>query len=178
MFNLFTLPIGFDNTDFQAVTKRKTLLFAWDVTGLIEMRELKSPSLVRFWEYTVLRSLCATAVRHHLKQQETLYDSLLIPEDQEWLDGARSRDFGARGPDKTRCDRVCDQLRIFSRSIHPIPPQGIRHFPHHAEPNPKQHELEALCKGELTRSVFDRDADKADELETSRGSRRSWADEA
>lgn len=145
MYNIFTLPIGFDNKDFQATTMMKTKLIGWDVCSLIAMRDLKSPSLLKFWEFTVIRSLSAVAIRHHLKKNDTLYDSMLIPEDESWLWGARSRDFTSRYPPKTTWQRIKEQFMIFANSMQILPPRGIRHRPGIKEVNPKQIELEMKC---------------------------------
>ena len=133
LFNLFTFPIGFDNTDFEAqcTTHMSTVLFQWDLKGLMAMRE--SPTLTPFWEFMVLRSLAGAAVRHHLKMTDTLYDSLLVPEDAEWLDGAPSRDFFPRSKVGNSMQR---QLRMVVNSFQVLPPHGVRHRPRILEQNP------------------------------------------
>jgi hypothetical protein len=93
MYNIFTLPIGFNNEDFQEITMMKSELFGWDICSLAEMRDLKSPSLLKFWEFTIICSLSAVAIWHHLKKNDTLYDSMLITEDESWLWGAHSQDL-------------------------------------------------------------------------------------
>jgi hypothetical protein len=152
MYNIFTLPIGFDNDDFQAITMMKTKLFCWDICNLVEMRDLKSPSLLKFWEFTIIRSLSAVAIRHHLKKNDTLYDSMLIPEDESWLWGARSRDFAPRFPPKPIWQRIKAQFKIFVNSMQILPPRGIRHRPGIIGINPKQVELERKCLGEKSKS--------------------------
>lgn len=163
LFNLFTFPIGFDNTDFQARTIVKTRLFAWDIEGILAMRKCRSPSLVAFWEFTVLRSLSSEAVRHHLKKQDTLYDSLLIPEDGQWLDGSKSRDFLRQGKEESSwCERLHENLVLFANSLNPIPPRGVRHRPGLSQPNSKQAALEEICTGRRSRfSVFGDESHKS-----------------
>jgi hypothetical protein len=140
MFNLFTFPIGFDNTDFQAFTKMHTKLFFWDLDGLAAMRQV--PTLSQYWEFTVLRSLAAAGVRHHLEKTDTLYDSLLIPEEDDWLEGARSRDFMSH----TRPPTILRQLQRVASSFQIIPPHGVRHHPGILEPNPMIQRMEQTCK--------------------------------
>lgn len=140
MFNLFTFPVGFDNTEFRAVTQIDTMLFYWDLNGLEAMR--KVPLLNKFWEFSVLRSLAAAGVRHHLKKTDTLYDSLLIPEEADWLDGARSRDFFPH----SRPPTIVRQLQRLKSSFQIIPPHGVRHFPGILEPNPMISRMEASCQ--------------------------------
>lgn len=163
MFNLFTFPIGFDNTDFEAVTLTDTKLFMWDLEGLENMR--KVPLLGRFWEFVVIRSLAAAAVRHHLIKTETLCtygfrlndefiqssemerrtglpgfdslcthilspfklvdDALLIPEADDWLEGAPSRDFVIP---VERPPTILRQLQRLRRSFQVIPPPGVRQY--------------------------------------------------
>ncbi|KAG7354067.1 NAD dependent epimerase/dehydratase family protein [Nitzschia inconspicua] len=149
LFNLFSLPVGFDNSDIHAKTLTATKCFRWNVYGLVAMREAKSPSLIEYWEYLILTSLTGAAIRHHLKRDDTLYDSLMIPERKEWLEGARSRDFlmettteaGTWGHWKEQFATIRSSL------MHVIPPRGVRQHP--ALPhgiNPKQAYLELLCK--------------------------------
>jgi len=140
MFNLFTFPIGFDNTDFSAVTLTDTKLFMWELDGLNAMRQV--PMLTKFWEFTVLRSLASAGVRHHLKKMDTLYDSLLIPEEPDWLEGAPSRDFLSH----SRPPTILRQFRRLRKSFQLIPPHGVRHFPGILEPNPTIPRMEASCK--------------------------------
>ena len=140
MFNLFTFPVGFDNTAFQAVTKTDARLFYWDIDALNSMRQV--PMLNKYWEFTVLRSLAAAGVLHHLKKTETLYDSLLVPEEAAWLDGAKSRDFYPHQQPPT----LLRQLRRLASSFQIIPPHGVRHYPRILEPNPMISRMEAMCK--------------------------------
>lgn len=144
MFNLFSLPVGFDNEGFQVHALVDTKLFAWDMEGLIAMRQMQSPALSKFWEFTVIRSLCGAAIRHHLTKTDTLYDSLLIPEDENWLWGAPSRDFMSRQPPPTRWQCLKEQFRMFAHSMQLLPPRGVRHRPGIREPNIKQADLEAM----------------------------------
>eukprot|EP00557_Chaetoceros_sp_GSL56_P002960 CAMPEP_0176487404 /NCGR_PEP_ID=MMETSP0200_2-20121128/6110_1 /TAXON_ID=947934 /ORGANISM="Chaetoceros sp., Strain GSL56" /LENGTH=157 /DNA_ID=CAMNT_0017884223 /DNA_START=725 /DNA_END=1195 /DNA_ORIENTATION=- len=130
----------------------KTKLFGWDICSLVEMRDLKSPSLLKFWEFTIIRSLSAVAIRHHLKKNDTLYDSMLIPEDESWLWGARSRDFAPRVPSKSIWQKIKGQFVIFANSMQLLPPRGIRHRPGIIEVNPKQVALEMKCKGARSKS--------------------------
>jgi hypothetical protein len=152
MYNIFTLPIGFDNEDFQATAMMKSKLFGWDICSLVEMRDLKSPSLLKFWEFTIIRSLSTVAIRHHLKKNDTLYDSMLIPEDESWLWGARSRDFEPRVHPKPIWQRIKAQFVMFANSMQILPPRGIRHRPGIIDINPKQVELEMECKGVRSKS--------------------------
>jgi hypothetical protein len=131
LFNLFTFPIGFDNTHFEARTLMSTKLFQWDLDGLKRMRE--NHMITPFWEFTVLRSLSAAGVKRHLKKTDTLYDSLSIPEDAEWLDGAPSRDFLPRLQARNTVRR---QLKMIASSLQIFPPHGVRHRPTILEPNP------------------------------------------
>lgn len=140
MFNLFTIPIGFDNTDFEAVTTMDTKLFFFDFQGIMAMRQV--PLLSKFWEFTVLRSLAAAGVRHHLKKTDTLYDSLLIPEENVWLEGEKSRDFSSHARPPT----VVRQLRRLASSFQIIPPHGVRHVPGILETNPMASRVESSCK--------------------------------
>jgi hypothetical protein len=140
MFNLFTFPIGFDNTAFQAVTKTDSRLFYWDIEGLNSMRQV--PMLNKYWEFTVLRSLAAAGVRHHLKKTDTLYDSLLVPEEGAWLGGAKSRDFFPHQRQPT----ILRQLSRLASSFQIIPPHGVRHYPRILEPNPMISRMESMCK--------------------------------
>jgi len=147
LFNLFSIPIGFDNIEFHAKTATATKLFAWKVDGLIAMRELQSPSLKLYWEYMVLRAVTAIAVRHHLKETDTLNDSLLIPESKDWLEGAPSRDFTKPEVAVGNWEHVRRQLGMIRASLLQIvPPHGIRHRVGTREPNPKQAVLENECR--------------------------------
>lgn len=148
LFNLFSLPVGFDNVEFNAKTMTPTKFFCWDVYGMIAMRESKSPSLKEYWEYMVLRALTGAAIRHHLKGRHTLYDSLLIPEHETWLEGAPSRDFWKREKDTgnwQHCQRQWNMIRSSLMNI--IPPRGVRQRPGIPEGrNPKQAYMELVCK--------------------------------
>lgn len=148
MFNLFSLPVGFDNVEFQAKTLKKTKFFCWNVYGIIAMREAKSPSLKEYWEYMVMRALTGAAIRHHLKLRSTLYDSLLIPEHESWLEGAPSRDFWKQEKSTgswDHCRRQWHQIR--SSLMNVIPPRGVRQRPGIPDGrNPKQAYFELLCK--------------------------------
>ena len=128
LFNLFTLPVGFDADEFRAKTVTNTKLFGWTVKGLIAMRESFSPSVLPFWEYMVLRTLADAAVRHHLRATDTVYDAWLVPEDPDWLDGAQSRDFRRPAPVDHGWPAVSCQLAKMFRSLLKIfPPRGVRH---------------------------------------------------
>ena len=148
LFNFF-LPVGFDNTDFRAKTMIRTKLFAWSMEGLKSMRDLRSPLLRPYWEYIVLRSLSAVAIRSHLKAHETLYDSLSVPERPEWLEGAPSRDFAKHEKPVGNWQHFVRQLSMIRSSmLHIIPPHGIRHRPSITEHNPKQAYFELLCQSQ------------------------------
>lgn len=148
LFNLFTLPVGFDNVEFQAKTLTPTKFFCWNVYGIVAMREAKSPSLKEYWEYIVLRSLTGAAIRHHLKGRSTMYDSLLIPEHESWLEGSPSRDFWKQETttgDWRHCQRQWRMIR--SSLMNMIPPRGVRQRPGIPEGrNPKQAYMELVCK--------------------------------
>ena len=148
LFNLFSLPVGFDNIEFQAKTLRRTKFFCWNVYGIIVMREARSPSLKEYWEYMVMRALTGSAIRHHLKSKSTLYDSLLIPEHESWLEGAPSRDFWKKEKSMGTWEHCMSQWRMIKSSLlHVIPPRGVRQRPGIAEGrNPKQVYFELLCK--------------------------------
>jgi hypothetical protein len=152
LFNLFTIPVGFDAIEFQAKTETTTKLFGWNINGLIAMREATSPSLKHYWEYMVLRAMTAVAVESHLKSTDTLYDSLLVPEHQGWLDGAPSRDFWKRDEPLGNWDSLQRQLEIVRGSLwHVIPPRGVRHQPGMVQPhNPKQAYIELVLKASAT----------------------------
>jgi hypothetical protein len=128
LFNLFTLPVGFDANEFRAKTITKTKLFGWTAKGLIEMRESHSPALLPFWEYIVLRTLADAAVRHHLQDTDTVYDAWLVPEDPDWLEGAQSRDF--RRPTQPEHGWAVASRQfcmMFSSLLQAFPPRGLRH---------------------------------------------------
>eukprot|EP00550_Attheya_septentrionalis_P001794 CAMPEP_0198283366 /NCGR_PEP_ID=MMETSP1449-20131203/2981_1 /TAXON_ID=420275 /ORGANISM="Attheya septentrionalis, Strain CCMP2084" /LENGTH=424 /DNA_ID=CAMNT_0043979951 /DNA_START=163 /DNA_END=1437 /DNA_ORIENTATION=- len=94
LFNVFSLPIGFNHAGFRSHTKcETTTLFYWNVSALDQMSN--HPVLQSFWEFVILKSISAVAIQTHLSDTPcaTLFDSLHIPEDVEWIDGARSRDF-------------------------------------------------------------------------------------
>lgn len=148
LFNLFSLPVGFDNFKFHAKTVTPTKFFCWSVHGLIAMREARSPSLKEYWEYMVLRSLTGTAIRSHLKAHETLYDSLLIPEHKSWLEGAPSRDFWKEEKPVGNWDHWKRQSSMIRSSLfHLIPPRGVRQRPGASDgANPKQAYIELVCK--------------------------------
>lgn len=163
LFNLFSLPVGFDNLEFHAKTLTACQLFAWNLDGLVAMRELQSPCLWLYWEYIVLRALTGVAIRHHLKANDTLYDALLIPEDPSWLEGAPSRDFAdkqagddnkkkskAGGCWREHAQRQCKIMR--DAFGHIIPPHGIRHRPGCQHINPKQAQLENECRAKAVSS--------------------------
>lgn len=154
LFNLFTFPIGFDNTDFRAFTMMDTKLFCWELEGLQAMR--KVPMLINYWDFTVLRSLAASGVRHHLKATDTLYDALLIPEEHDWLDGARSRDFMPRSQKPT----ILRELERVARSFHVIPPHGVRHSPRILEPNPMNVRMEQTFKDSILLSTTQENEEK------------------
>ena len=154
LFNLFGLPVGFDNIEFRATTLTPCQLFAWPLDGVVAMRESQSPSLLPYWEYMVLRALTAVAVQHHLKATDTLYDALLLPEDPAWLDGAPSRDFVTSQHAGRPSGRTPDsgwwrqQLRILRAAWWQIiPPHGIRHRPGAVTyVHPKRLQLEHQCR--------------------------------
>jgi hypothetical protein len=128
LFNLFTLPVGFDANEFRAKTMTKTKFFGWTVKGLIAMRESYSPALLQFWEYMVLRTLADAAVRHHLRDTDAVYDAWLVPEDPDWLEGAQSRDFQRPAPPDHGWPVACRQFsKIFGSFVQVFPPKGIRH---------------------------------------------------
>lgn len=158
LFNLFGLPVGFDNLEFRATTTTPCQLFAWPLDGMIAMRESPSPSLLPYWEYMVLRALTGVAVQHHLNATDTLYDALLLPEDAAWLDGAPSRDF-VPSPHGTRSQSSFSsvswnaewwrqQWRIVRAAwLQIIPPHGIRHRPGAVTyVHPKRNQLEHQCR--------------------------------
>ena len=151
LFNLFTIPVGFDAKEFHAKTVTRTKFFCWELEGLIAMRDLQSPNLKPYWEYIVLRSLAGIAVQHHLNAQDTLYDSLLVPEHKSWLDGAPSRDFWKQEKPVGNWKHVKRQLGIIRNSLwHIIPPHGVRHQPGIVTANPKQAYMELVCKAAAT----------------------------
>ena len=167
LFNLFSLPVGFDDKEFHAKTCQRTVFFCWKIHGLIAMRDLESPSLRQYWEYMVLRALTGIAVQHHLNETATLYDSLLVPEGKGWLDGAPSRDFRRQQTPGGNWELLKGQLRILQDSfLQIIPPHGVRHRPRILESNPKQAYMELVCKtaamdeGEAPR-FLNHDADPA-----------------
>lgn len=157
LFNLFSLPVGFDNVDFQAKTMTCTKFFCWNVHGIVAMRESKSPSLKEYWEYMVLRALTGVAIRHHLKGQATLYDSLLIPEHESWLEGAPSRDFWKQEKETGNWAHVQRQCRMIRSSLmNVIPPRGVRQRPGIPDgQNPKQAYLELVCKAAFEEKKHD-----------------------
>lgn len=132
--------VTIDNTDFTAVTRTDTKLFLWEFEGLLNMKDV--PLLTRFWEFTVLRSLASAGVRHHLEKTDTLYDSLLIPEEKGWLEGAPSRDFESH----SRPPTIVRQLKRLASSFQIIPPHGVRHYPGILEPSPVISRMEASCE--------------------------------
>ena len=145
LFNLFTIPVGFDNSEFHAKTVTATKLFCWNMDGIVTMRELTSPSLKEYWEYMVLRSLAGVAVRNHLNAHDTLYDSLLIPEHKDWLEGAPSRDFWKAEKPVGNWKHVKRQCRMIRESLlHVVPPHGVRQRPGVADPNPQQAFMELV----------------------------------
>lgn len=160
LFNIFTFPIGFDNTDFEAHTQMPTELFQWDSEGLMAMRE--SPMVTPFWEFIVLRSLAGVAVRHHLKKTDTLYDSLLVPEDAGWLDGALSRDFLPRVEARNSVRR---QLHMVASSFQVIPRHGVRHRPRILERNPIPVE-DITLTSKASRTLHDEDYDEEETAAT------------
>jgi len=153
LFNLLNLPIGFDSKIFRAQTITKTKLFGWNARGLIRMRNSHSPNLQPFWEYMVLGSLVGVAIRNHLDETtDTLYDSWLIPEDSEWLEGSPSRDFAKTVLTTGTWEHWKRELKQIKNSMmNIIPPKGIRHsFPSAALKNiPKHYEIEMVAKAEL-----------------------------
>ncbi|CAB9529330.1 expressed unknown protein [Seminavis robusta] len=152
LFNLFTLPIGFDSHEFQATTKTRVRLFGWSVHGLVAMRDSHSPSLQPYWEYMVLRGLAGAAVRHHLRDTDTLYDAWLVPEDSEWLQGAPSRDFGKEPADGGLWSTVLHHVREIQGSLfNVIPPKGVRHGRPSMvlQRNPRQDVIEVMAKAKL-----------------------------
>eukprot|EP00934_Nitzschia_sp_Nitz4_P004448 Nitzschia sp. Nitz4//scaffold207_size38617//12358//13326//NITZ4_007675-RA/size38617-processed-gene-0.31-mRNA-1//1//CDS//3329541605//4438//frame0 len=149
LFNLFSLPIGFDTATFRAQTIAPTKCFRWNIHGLVAMREAHSPSIKEYWEYMVLRAMTAAAIQTHLKKDETLYDSLLIPEHSSWLEGAPSRDFWKEDVLPTGTwGHICRQWQIIRGSLFQIiPPRGVRQRPGMPEGvNPKQAYIEMVCK--------------------------------
>ena len=149
LFNLFTLPVGFDANEFRAKTVTNTKLFGWTVKGLIAMRESFSPSVLPFWEYMVLRTLADAAVRHHLRATDTVYDAWLVPEDPDWLDGAQSRDFRRPAQVDHGWPAASRQLHQIFRSLLKIfPPRGVRHGTPSMvlKRNPVQDSIEIMAK--------------------------------
>jgi hypothetical protein len=155
LFNLFSIPVGFDNVDFHATTQTKAKLFVWTARRLVVMRDLPSPALKPYWEYMVLRAVAGIAVRHHLTVNDTLYDSLLVPEHPDWLEGAPSRDFchTEASPLSRKSDTnqtfwqiARHQCRTMQASICRgiIPPRGVRQRPGVVVPNPKQDYFEMV----------------------------------
>ncbi|KAL3904061.1 MAG: hypothetical protein SGILL_010212 [Bacillariaceae sp.] len=147
LFNLFSLPVGFDNIEFFAKTITPTKCFCWNYRGLIAMRDAKSPELDQYWQYIVLMSLKSSAVIHHLKKTDTLYDSLMIPEHKSWLDGAPSRDFWKPGIKYGNWQHWKQQFEVMKKAFSVIPPRGVRQHPCIPEgKNPKQAYIELLCR--------------------------------
>eukprot|EP00873_Tetraselmis_striata_P010943 jgi/Tetstr1/431207/TSEL_020919.t1 len=147
MMNAFTLPIGLENSRFQAQTETSTLLFYW-TTQDIQAMQAANPLLRRFWQFVILRSLAGEVVKHHLAETDTLFDSLNIPEDQAWLQGARSRDFTTSScPAKSHRLLVrLWQLLVASFSLYP--PRGIRHSPYTQPPSAKPATGSQVCHAE------------------------------
>ena len=144
LFNIFTLPVGFDTFLFKAKTTTRCKLFGWTVDGLVAMRDATSPAVQPYWDLMVMRSLTNSAVRHHLKGlQDTLYDSGQIPEDPAWLEGAPSRDFGRSEKPVGNLQHLRRQLQLMGASLwQMIPPHGIRHRPGiHRSPKQEYQEL-------------------------------------
>ena len=153
LFNIFTIPVGFDSFAFQARTVTPCRLFGWSVDGLVAMRDMQSPSLIAYWEYMVLRAMVSSAVRNHLTADETYYDSWLIPEECAWLEGAPSRDFAKPSQPVGNWLHAQRQLRILYNSLwHIIPPHGVRHRAGYnssfgnGQRNPKQAYVELYSK--------------------------------
>jgi hypothetical protein len=149
LFNLFTLPVGFDANEFRAKTITKTKLFGWTVKGLINMRESHSPALLPFWEYMVLRTLSDAAVRYHLRAVDTVYDAWLVPEDPEWLKGAQSRDFKRlTQPEKGWAVASRQFCIMFHSLLQVFPPKGLRNGTPcmNLKRNPVQDGIEIMAK--------------------------------
>ncbi|KAL3906319.1 MAG: hypothetical protein SGARI_004057 [Bacillariaceae sp.] len=147
LFNLFSMPIGFDNIEFNARTMTPVKCFAWNYTGIIAMRDAKSPSLNEYWQYIVLMSLKSSAVMHHLKKNDTLYDSLMIPEHKSWLEGAPSRDFWKQPAEYGNWNHWKQQFEVIKKAFGLIPPRGVRQHPCIPDGmNPKQAYIELLCR--------------------------------
>lgn len=148
LFNLFSLPVGFDNDEFKAKTLTATKFFRWNVYGLIAMRDSQSPSLRDYWEYIVLHTITGIAIQSYLHQDDTLYDSLLIPEHESWLEGAPSRDFWKIEKPVGDWAHLKRQFGVIRSSMfHIIPPKGVRQRPGMpGGTNPKQAYFELVCK--------------------------------
>lgn len=147
LFNLFNMPIGFDDFEFHAKTQTRCKLFAWPVAGLIAMRESKSPNLHHFWEFMIMRALAGVAILSHLKGNHTLYDSLSVPEHPSWLEGAPSRDFFAQEKPVGNWNHFKRQLSIIRASLwHIIPPRGVRHHPGIPGTNHRQGLMEQMWR--------------------------------
>jgi hypothetical protein len=111
------------------------------------MRNANSPSLNEYWQYIILTSLTGSAIRHHLKKNDTLYDSLMIPEHKSWLDGAPSRDFWKQPAAYGSWHHWQEQFEVIKSAFGLIPPRGVRQHPCIPDGiNPKQAYIELLCK--------------------------------
>lgn len=117
LFNIFSLPVGFDSLRFRATTSTKTKLFGWNVKALAAMRDSKSPALKPFWDFMILRSLARDSVRHHLQATDSSDNVWPLPENPEWYDGLPSCDF-QKPAGRSSCVRPS--------WFHILPPRGIR----------------------------------------------------
>jgi hypothetical protein len=175
LFNLFTLPIGFDNSRFAATSDTRARLFYWEADNLRKMANDASPQLIQFWEFVVVRTLSSEAVKHHLSKSETLYDSLFQPEDPEWLDGGRSHDFSFQAPAERR-PRVERVLRWVWGALQVAPPRGVRHQPGLLIENPNSKNVNVSSHGGDEGATRDHGPQHGEGVEYRRGSCRDGAD--
>jgi hypothetical protein len=133
---------------FIAKTMTPEKCFCWNYQGLIAMRDAtKSPFLNAYWKCVILMSLKSTTVLHHLKKNDTLYDSLMIPVHKSWLDGAPSRGVWKQPADYVNWQHSKEQFEVMKSAFGLVPPRLM------ATPvstrdgiNPKQAYIELLCR--------------------------------
>eukprot|EP00123_Amoebidium_parasiticum_P006837 comp17690_c0_seq1/m.17554 comp17690_c0_seq1/g.17554 ORF comp17690_c0_seq1/g.17554 comp17690_c0_seq1/m.17554 type:complete len:387 (-) comp17690_c0_seq1:701-1861(-) len=96
VLNIVGIRVGFMDVDFEARAKTDCLLFRWPFENLAAMTTGEWPALCQGWQNLALYSIASEFNRRsHIGIPDLpQLDSNGEPENDKWLEGGRSRDFG------------------------------------------------------------------------------------
>ena len=129
--NVFGVKVGFAHTKFEARASTDCRLLVWSFEAVDQMAVACAPSVGAYWRNMLLYSVAASL--NQLDDPDgcptALVNSAGEREPEGWAEGrARSADFDSPLRDDERpASRVRAFARLLLRSIHPLPPPGIRH---------------------------------------------------